>query len=263
MSTTPAQTTATKPFPKVLRIGIVQEGKIIQERLMKIGELVTVGSGSKNTFEIGGEGAPERLELFVPKAGAYVMTMTAQMEGKLSLPTGVKNLEDLLSGGQAVKRGDLYSYPIGEEVKGKVVVGNTTVLFQFVPAPPEPVRTVTVADYRPKWFDQDDPLFMGLMLFNSIVAGIFMLWIKLSPMPEVDEMAQIEEVTDMIVDVISLPPPPVEQPVEDGKTEEKKAESKNQSKAENQPKAASNSPHASAGHWRGRRRAGGGAGSDR
>ncbi len=246
MSTTPAQTTATKPVSKVLRIGIVQEGKIIQERLMKIGELVTVGTGSKNTFEIGGEGAPERLELFVPKAGAYVMTMTAQMEGKLSLPTGVKNLEELLSSGQAAKRGDLYTYPIGEEVKGKVVVGNTTVLFQFVPAPPEPVRMVTVADYRPKWFDQDDPLFMGLMLFNSIVAGIFMIWIKLTPMPEVDEMAQIEAVTDMIVDVIELPPPVLEEQPEDvGKTETKKAESKS-SKAENQPKAASNNPQASA-----------------
>jgi hypothetical protein len=230
----------TKVLPKVLRIGVVQEGKIVQERLMKVGEPVFVGSGPKNTFEISGEGVPARLELFTAKGNAYSLVVNAAITGKVQTKDGPKDLDDLRK--EAVKKGDLWSIPIGEEVKGKVVVGKTSILFQFVPAPPEPMKVAAPVDSKTSWLDEDDPVFLGLMMVFSFFAGVFMLWVQLTPVQEVDELAMVEAAADLVVDTIAIPPEATEEVVEDqGKVETKKAESKSSKSTDIQPKAASSS----------------------
>ena len=235
----PAQ--QTKVLPKVLRIGVVQDGKIVQERLMKVGEPVFVGSGPKNTFEITGEGVPARLELFTAKGNAYSLVVNAAVTGKVQTKDGPKDLDDLRK--EAVKKGDLWSIPLGEEVKGKVVVGKTSILFQFVPAPPEPMKVAAPADMKASWLDEDDPVFLGLMMVFSFFAGVFMLWVQLTPVQEIDELAMVEAAADLVVDTIAIPPEvTAEEVVEDeGKVETKKAETKSSKSTDIQPKAASSS----------------------
>lgn len=241
MSTPNPQTAQqAKVLSKVLRIGVVQEGKIVQERLMKVGEPVFVGSGPKNTFEITGDGVPARLELFSAKGNAYSLVVNAAVSGKVQTKDGPKDLDDLRK--DAAKKGDLWSIPIGEEVKGKVVVGKTSILFQFVPAPPEPMKVAAPADSKASWMDEDDPVFLGLLMVFSFFAGVFMLWVQLTPVREVDELAMVEAAADLVVDTIALPPEVSEEVVEDqGKVESKKAETKASKSTDIQPKAASSS----------------------
>lgn len=239
MSTPNPQTvTQPRPLPKVLRIGIVQEGRIVAERLMKVGEVVTVGSAPKNTFEITGEGIPPKLELFSPKGSSYLLTVNEGVGGKIQWKDGVRDIEDLRQN-ESQKKGDLYQISITEDTKGKVVIGNSTILFQFVPAPPEPLKVAAPVDVKGGWLDEDDPLFLGLLMVFSFFAGIFSLWVHLSPIPEEDPLAMIDSAADLVVETIALPPPPAETeaPTEDG-SKATKTETKVAKAGEAQPKAS-------------------------
>ncbi|HND29287.1 MAG TPA: AgmX/PglI C-terminal domain-containing protein, partial [Myxococcota bacterium] len=174
------------------------------------------------------------------KGNAYSLVVNAAITGKVQTKDGPKDLDDLRK--EAVKKGDLWSIPIGEEVKGKVVVGKTSILFQFVPAPPEPMKVAAPADSKASWLDEDDPVFLGLMMVFSFFAGVFMLWVQLTPVQEVDELAMVEAAADLVVDTIAIPPEATEEVVEDqGKVETKKAETKSSKSTDIQPKAASSS----------------------
>lgn len=223
-----------KVLPKVLRIGVVQDGKIVQERLIRTGETVTVGDSPRNTFVITGTKLPPKHDLFVAKMdGTYFLTVPDWVEGKISWKDGIRGLDELRTRGEAVKKGEAYHVTLNENVRGKVTIGPSTFLFQFVPAPPEPVRQVTAADFRPKFFDDDDPLFHGLLGTFTLVAASFMVWVYVTPLPERADLDVLADAVDLVVDkpidVVQLDDP--NKIVADGPKEEKKVE-KSEAKAE-------------------------------
>ena len=70
---------------KVLRIGIIQDGKIVQERLIKSGETVTVGESAKNTFVFPKTHLPQaEFAVFRASSKGYELRFTDQMRGKIS-----------------------------------------------------------------------------------------------------------------------------------------------------------------------------------
>lgn len=77
---------------KILRIGIIQGGKIVEERLLRKREPVTVGEDIKNTFTVPHIGLPSRFPLFLLKGDQYYLTMASWMNGRLSLGSGVNTL---------------------------------------------------------------------------------------------------------------------------------------------------------------------------
>ncbi len=230
-----------KPLPKVLRIGIAQEQKIVQERLMKIGEAVTVGENPRNSFVVGGTKLPPRFEMFVARGDAYTLVVPEWVEGKISWRDGIRGLDELRQRGEAVKRGDLYYIPLNENVRGKVTIGSATLLFQFVPAPPEPVRATSAADFKARWFDDEDPLFQGLLGVFSLVAGAFMIWVYTTPVREEIDLDSIEEAARLVSKVIERIEIPVDAPAEEAeaeKPEEKKEVAEEKAEvAPSEPKA--------------------------
>ncbi len=213
-----------KILPKVLRIGIVQDGKIAQERLIRHGEVVTVGESPRNTFVVTGTKLGARHDLFVFVGGSYSLNVPEWVEGKIQWKDGIRGLDELRTRTEMQKKGEAWQLPLGENIRGKVSLGTTTVLFQFVPAPPEPVRPVTAADFRSHILDEDDPLFLGLLGVFTVVAAAFMLYVYITPVVERLDMDAIEDAADLVVekklDVIEIvdpnviPEAPVEKPVE-------------------------------------------------
>jgi hypothetical protein len=192
---------ATRQLPKVLRIGIAQEGKIVQEKLMKTAETVSVGDNQRNSFVVTGTKLPPRFDLFVPQRdGTYLLVVPEWIEGKISWKDGIKGLDEIRQRGDAVKKGDLWIYALNENVRGKVTIGSSTLLFQFVPAPPEPIRAVSAADFRPKLFDDDDPLFQGLLGVFSLIAAAFMAWVYTSEPSDHLDLADLDDATDLVVE---------------------------------------------------------------
>jgi hypothetical protein len=95
-------------------------------------------------------------------------------------------------------------------------VGDITVLFQFVAAPPEPAKQVSSKDFRPKLFDQDDHAFVGFLTFFSALAIVMSIYAATTEPPEIKSL---DDIPDRFVKLV-LPdkkeveveePPPVDE----------------------------------------------------
>lgn len=170
---------------KVLRIGIIQDGKIVQERLIKQGENVLVGESPKNTFVFPKTQLPRaEFPLFVAKNGQYHLHFTEEMKGKISSGGAVVGLDKLRAEPSVAKQGGVWRLPLTEQDRGKIGVDNVTVLFQFVPPPPvQAVKPMERMDFRPQLFDEDDPAFFGFLALFTALAIVFAVGIYLAPPP--------------------------------------------------------------------------------
>jgi hypothetical protein len=122
--------------PKVLRIGKVQGGRVIEERVIKQRSHVTIGSSHTNMFLASGGGVPETMRLFELLGNDYVINLSDAMTGRVALPTGITDLVQARNSGAAKRVGQHYQLKLTEDSRGKVVIGDTTFLFQFVAPPP-------------------------------------------------------------------------------------------------------------------------------
>lgn len=189
---------------KVLRIGILQDGKIVQEKRIRPGETVTIGESPKSTFSYKLPKIPAKFPIFVAKGETYTLRFVESMSGKVAFGENVSSLEQLRAKGPAVKKGDAWSLQLNESNRGKISVGNLTVLFQFVPAPPEPLHPTTRTDFKPKVLDENDPAFVGFLGLYSLLALIFVVYVyNVEPVDEVS----IDEIPDRIVELVIVKQP--------------------------------------------------------
>jgi hypothetical protein len=124
-------------LPKVLRVGVFEGGRIVEERVIKHGAGVTVGPNEKATFVVQAK-LPAELKLFERVGRDYCLNFLDGMSGRVALATGVADLATLK--GVARRAGAAYQVRLTEEARGKIVIGDTTFLFQFVVPPPAQVR---------------------------------------------------------------------------------------------------------------------------
>ncbi len=128
---------AQQTGPKVLRIGLVQAGRVIEERIIKQRTSVSIGQSEKATFVVPTPNIPPQFKLFELIGNDYYLNFIDGMTGRVALATGISDLAGLR--GQAKRVGPAYQIRLTEEARGKVVIGDITFLFQFVaPPPPQP-----------------------------------------------------------------------------------------------------------------------------
>jgi len=204
--------------PKVLRIGLVQGGKVIEERVIKQRTHVTVGPSEKAMFVIPSKNLPAQFRIFELVGGDYYLNFLEGMGGRVALKTGVSDLSALrsqakrvpLSGGQ-----QMYQIQLSDEARGKVVVGETTFLFQFVAPPPVqpkpqlPVSVKTGLASDIDWTTTIIAAFSFLLHFGA-VGSLYSDWMD----PVVDDEVDVKQ---LLESVKHLPPPP---PVEEKETTE-------------------------------------------
>lgn len=121
---------------RVLRIGIIQGGKIVEERLIRKRETITIGQGPRNTFIIPIPQLPRSYTLFDLSQGRYHLAFDETMDGRVSVGGTIVDLAAAARAGTVRQRGGLYILDLTDESRGKVVLGDVTLLFQFVDAPP-------------------------------------------------------------------------------------------------------------------------------
>src|SRR5262245_45612885 len=114
--------------PKVLRIGLVQGGKVIEERVIKQRSHVTIGPSEKSMFVIPSKNIPPNFRLFELAGGDYYLNFLEGMTGRVALKTGISDLSALKSQARRIPVGNVQTYQVqlSEEARGKIVVGETT-----------------------------------------------------------------------------------------------------------------------------------------
>jgi hypothetical protein len=196
--------------PKVLRIGLVQSGRVIEERIVKQRTHVTVGPNEKNMFVVAAD-LPNSFRLFELVGNDYALNFLDGMTGRVALPTGISDLA-VLKGQTKRNQQGAYQVRLTEDSRGKVVVGDTTFLFQFVAPPPiQPKPQLPVSVTRGAtsidWTTTMIAAFSFLIHFSAI-GSIYSEW--LDPVVDYDV-----NVSNLLENVKSLPPPPpVEEPTE-------------------------------------------------
>jgi hypothetical protein len=193
--------------PKVLRIGLVQGGRVIEERIIKLRTTVTVGSNEKSMFVIPSQAVPPMFKLFELVGNDYYLNFLDGMTGRVALATGITDIQSLR--GSAKKVNGAYQVKLTEEARGKVVVGETTFLFQFVappPVQPRPQLPLAVKGGLAAQIDWTLTIVaaFSFLLHFGIVGAMYSDWMD----PVVGDDFNVAGLVDMMK---SIPPPPVEE----------------------------------------------------
>ena len=171
--------------PRVLRIGILLGGKIVEERLVREREPVSIGQSLKNTFSVPFDGLPLEFTLFPVVDHGYKLNVLKAMDGRLSEAGGqVQLLDQARASGE--NHGDYVTLPLSEHSRGKLTLGDLTILFQFVVEPPMQPRPMLPASVRGSIADRIDPQ-LSVILAISILLHFTIALIAWRMDPEVDD----------------------------------------------------------------------------
>lgn len=161
----------SKKEEKILRVGIVQGGRIIEERLLRSKEPVTIGQSPKNKFMIPSPRVPFTYTLLNVHGGAYHLEFEKGMLGKVLVGQEILDLKTIAQRKVAERRKNRFSMKLLEESRGKIVLGDVTLLFQFVTAPPAVARLQLPAEARGAWWRNMDRAFMLCFLVTMMLLG--------------------------------------------------------------------------------------------
>jgi len=199
------------PQPKILRLGIIHSGRIVEERLIPAGQSVTVGSHPRCTVVISDAKLPaRRFEIFSSRNNGYALQFTGEMHGKVAVDDKVVTLASLAQKGTARKKSNWFELPLNPSNRGKVYVGEYTFLFQFVAPPPQPLRS-RGGDFRAFRWEDVDWLFLAIVLFSALLHTAVVIWIESQPPPK---KVRLEDLPNRFVRMILPPeeePPPAEE----------------------------------------------------
>ncbi|MGC3996572.1 MAG: AgmX/PglI C-terminal domain-containing protein [Anaeromyxobacter sp.] len=217
---------------KVLRIGVIRGGKIAEERILQPRQPVTLGTSPKNSIAVPDAALPATLTLFTWGGDRYQLQFPAGAEGRVQGPGGEADLAALVAQKRArPAAAGTFSVAVNDDQRGKLVLGDVTVLWQFVTPPPESPRPVLPREAKKNRFRSMDRLFSTVLLCSML--GHAALYAVLAS-AKVTEDLTLEDIPDRYARVL-IPDrqPPVPQAEEkkpevatEAKVEEKKPEKK-------------------------------------
>ncbi|MBJ6765393.1 AgmX/PglI C-terminal domain-containing protein [Myxococcaceae bacterium JPH2] len=221
---------ASSPQNKLLRVGVIQDGRIVEEHHVRR-DTVTIGNDARNTIVLpAAEDRPSRFPLLENQNQQYQLVFDETMDGRVNLGSSDVDFHALRNQGLATRRGNLYVLPLQESARGKVELGDATVFFQFVSPPPEEARPTLPPDVKGSAWKTMDRLFFGILAASLLIHFTGAAVILATPPPEERELA-LDQLEDRFVRAIIPPAPPQpEKPAETGPAEAKEDAHKDEPK---------------------------------
>ncbi len=232
----------TKQAGKILRVGIIQGGRIIEERLLRKREPVTIGWSPKNSFVVPAASTlPRSYVLFDLRGDRYVLNFREGSKGRVSVNGGALDLAELVRQGKARKRSGGYQFELEEGARGKVVVGEVTLLFQFVTPPPLPPRLKLPASARGGLFKGIDWQFLGIVALSGLLQIGPVTWLVFQDWPEPKRTEAVPDrfVSLMVAQPKERPEAPVPEKTDEGEGDLEKKEDEREEKREREAAASS------------------------
>ena len=156
---------------KVLRVGVIQGGKIVEERILQARQTVTLGTSPKNTIVVPQSDLPASVTIFTWHGDRYLLCFEPGMDGRVQGPQGANDLGALVSQGVAKKEGRGHAVPVAEDQRGNVVIGEVKLLWQFVTPPPEAPKPELPKEARGNHFRSMDRLFVMVLAASFLLHG--------------------------------------------------------------------------------------------
>jgi len=198
---------------KILRIGIIQGGRIVEERLVRKRENITIGQSAKNMFVVLSDALPRNWLLFQATGHEYVAHFSDGMDARIAVGNEIISLSQLKQTGKIQKQGASWVLPLDERARGKITLADMTILFQFVTPPPPQPRPQLPASVRGSALSGVDWFFTTIAALSFLFHLIFVIYLRNVDWPRKPD---IEAVPDRFVQMVVKK--------EEKKPEEKKAE---------------------------------------
>ncbi len=179
---------------KVLRIGIVQAGKIVEERIVRQRKTVTLGSSTRNTIVV--PGLPRSFAMFPFKGGAYRLRFGQGTDGRVSLGGEVMTMDQLRQQDTCQAKKGCLELPLDQRSRGKINLGEVTVLFQHVAPPPVRPRPQLSHHVRSSMLRSMDPVLACALVVMAVANFGFATFLHTLEFPE--QINKVEQIPHWI-----------------------------------------------------------------
>ena len=179
--------------PRALRVALIQAGRIVEDRTFTGREKITVGTDAKSTFLVPMADVPVTTAVFdLTKKGAELL-FDGQTSGRVSIDGAEAPLQSWLS--RTSTRGAQRSLPLPADAKGRVTIGEVSLLFQFVDQPKARVPAELPKGAR-GLVAQLDRSFLVILAVSLAAHFAGAGYLKSQPVPEERDLTMEELVTD-------------------------------------------------------------------
>src|SRR5262245_175847 len=210
---------------KILRIGIIQGGRIVEERLVRKRDNITIGQSAKNMFVVLSDALPRNWLLFEASGAGYTAHFSDGMDARIAVGNEIISLSQLKQTGKIQKHGAAWVLPLDERARGKITLADMTILFQFVTPPPPQPRPQLPASVRGSALSGVDWFFTTVAAVSFLLHLIFVIYLRNVDWPRKPDIEAVpDRFVQMVVKKEEKKPEPKKEEV--AKTEEPKKEEK-------------------------------------
>ncbi|HVU52510.1 MAG TPA: AgmX/PglI C-terminal domain-containing protein [Polyangia bacterium] len=187
MRSSPSPASSSSPPPverRHLRVGIIQGKRIVEERVLRAAETITLGPTANDTFILPPDVLARPWRLFEERRGRLVLRLGPEMRARLAEGAASSAFE--AAPGEPVR-----AIVLPEAARGKVTVGDTTVLFQRVrpPAPrPRPQLPASVRRHVLADLDAQFVLLAALTFLSHLALVVYLRRVDWPRKPVIDEL---------------------------------------------------------------------------
>lgn len=200
--------TAARSPTKVLRVAVICDDLICDELHQSRPGSVTVGNDYANTLMVFGRGVPNRHRLFEFKAGRYFLDLPPSARGKIALGRKRFTVSQLR---KRFGARDFLRIQLNSKAKGKLVFGETTLLFQFDSPKPVPRKPPFPVQFKPQIGNFINRTEAGSLAAAVLILGSYFVWAANQDV----ELFAPGEIDERFVQVMGLYEKPEEEPEEE------------------------------------------------
>lgn len=159
---------STTTLHRVLKVGLIQDGKLIEDSVLGQKQGLTIGLDPSNTFSVAETAIPRRHPLIEFTHNGYKINLLPEMRGRLLIDNKMMEIADVVQGGKFPKGNRGYEIVLSHASKGKITVGGSTVLFQLVPPPPAPPILKLPKELKGNFVRNLDLFYLVVLLISAV-----------------------------------------------------------------------------------------------
>ena len=217
--------------PRIIKVGILRDGKMAAERVLKGGQKLSVGTDPSSTFQLMGEGAPKNLDVLVAEGDQFFLVVDPEIRGKVAIPQGLLDLERYADKIQDLEDPADHFIKLDLKSKGKIAIGDCTILFQVMATPPQPPIRTMPKDMKGGYVNRMDVSFVLILVLSALLHLGMIQYVNALPISETLSNAETKRFMIKVTDVKITDIPPEEEvledkPLGDEKEKEKKKDDK-------------------------------------
>jgi len=183
---------------KVLKVGLVQDGRLLEDLVLEPKQGVTIGLDPSNTFAIAEPASPRRHQLLEFTGQGFRLIVLESMKGRLLVGDKTQELSDLIQRGEAKKTARGYEIDLQSQSKGKISIGRTTLLFQLIAPPPPAASMALPKELKSNFLKSIDYAFMIVLLVSTLLHAVVIIYINSIPYTDAEAMPVPERFTQEI-----------------------------------------------------------------